>query len=54
LSRTFQQIRVISNKNWLCKGEESVHVTNGGEQPIDVAYTILALSKFYDVFKDED
>ena len=24
-----------------------------GEQPIDVAYTILALKKFYDVFKDE-
>lgn len=25
----------------------------GGEQPIDVAYTILALEKFYDVFKDD-
>ena len=25
----------------------------GGEQPIDVAYTILALSKFYDVFNEE-
>jgi len=25
----------------------------GGEQPIDVAYTILALEKFYDVFKED-
>ena len=25
-----------------------------GEQPIDVAYTIITLSKFYDVFMDED
>jgi hypothetical protein len=26
----------------------------GGEQPIDVAYSILALSKFYDVYKEEE
>jgi hypothetical protein len=26
----------------------------GGEQPIDVAYTILALSKFYDVFRNPE
>ena len=25
-----------------------------GEQPIDVAYTIMTLSKFYDVFKTKD
>jgi hypothetical protein len=25
-----------------------------GEQPIDVAYTIMTLGKFYDVFKDQD
>ena len=25
-----------------------------GEQPIDVAYTIMALSKFYNVFKDAE
>jgi hypothetical protein len=36
------------------KGKKSVPVAIGGEQPIDVAYTILALSKFYDVFKDAD
>jgi len=53
LSRTFNEngIEVISNKNWLLKGQEAGHF---GEQPIDVAYTIMTLSKFYDIFKDED
>lgn len=56
LSKTFREnsIKVISNKTWLHRGEESVRVAIGGEQPIDVAYTILALHKFYDVFKDEE
>jgi glycosyltransferase involved in cell wall biosynthesis len=56
LSKTFTKnsIKVISNKNWLQKEEKSVPITTGGEQPIDVAYTILALKKFYDVFKEED
>ena len=56
LSKIFrdQQIRVISNKSWMQKGKMSEPITNGGEQPIDVAYTILALSKFYDVFRDEE
>lgn len=56
LSKTFRRkntINVISNKNWLQKGEEPASVSVGGEQPIDVAYTILALSKFYGVFRDE-
>jgi len=44
-------IEVISNKGWLQKGEEAGHF---GEQPIDVAYTIMTLSKFYDVFMDEN
>ena len=53
LSRTFNEhgIEVISNKSWLQKGQEAGHF---GEQPIDVADTIMTLSKFYDVFKDED
>ena len=53
LSQTFNEngIEVISNKNWLLKGEEAGHF---GEQPIDVAYTIMTLSNFYDVFTDED
>lgn len=56
LSKTFKEdsIKVISNKSWLHKGEEAIHIANGGEQPIDVAYTIIALSKFYEVFKDEE
>jgi glycosyltransferase involved in cell wall biosynthesis len=53
LSNTFNAngIEVISNRKWLLKGEEAEPF---GEQPIDVAYTIMTLSKFYDVFGDED
>jgi glycosyltransferase involved in cell wall biosynthesis len=53
LSQTFNEngIEVISNKNWLQKGQVAGHF---GEQPIDVAYTIMTLSRFYDVFKNED
>jgi glycosyltransferase involved in cell wall biosynthesis len=56
LSTTFNEnrIKVISNKSWLQKGEDLVKTTNGGEQPIDVAYTVLALSKFYEEFRDEE
>lgn len=50
---TEDSIRVISNKGWMHNGEEISKENIGGEQPIDVAYTILALSKFYDAFKDE-
>jgi len=53
LSKTFNEngIEVISNKKWLQKGQETGHF---GEQPIDVAFTIMTLSKFYDVFMNED
>ncbi len=53
LLNTFNEdgIKVISNKSWLHRGEKAAHY---GEQPIDVAYTILALSRFYDVFKSEE
>ncbi len=53
LSRTFNKegIKVVSNRSWMHKGEVSFRF---GEQPIDVAYTILALSRFYDVFKEKD
>ena len=55
LSKTFKTsgIKVVSNKTWLNKKEQLVQTINGGEQPIDVAYTILALGKFYAVFRDE-
>jgi glycosyltransferase involved in cell wall biosynthesis len=45
------QIKVISNQGWLKKGERSF--ARGGEQPIDVSYTIQALLLFYEVFNDE-
>lgn len=56
LSKIFTEksIKVISNQGWLHKGEEQNRVTIGGEQPIDITYTILALNKFYAVYKDEN
>ncbi len=51
---TEDSIKVISNKGWMYNGEENYQEKIGGEQPIDVAYTIMALSKFYDAFGDED
>jgi hypothetical protein len=53
LSKIFNEngIEVITNKNWLQRGQTAGHF---GEQPIDVAYTIMTLNKFYDVFDDED
>ena len=51
LSIIFQddKIKVVSNQGWHIKGQVA---NQFGEQAIDVAYTILALSRFYDVFKD--
>ncbi len=51
LDRTFNNewIEVISNRNWLTRGEKNIHV---GEQPIDVSYTIMTLSMFYNVFQE--
>jgi glycosyltransferase involved in cell wall biosynthesis len=53
LSKIFNKngIEVISNRKWLKKGKEAGKF---GEQPIDVAYTIMTLSQFYEVFKVED
>lgn len=55
LSKTFRGsgIKVISNKGWLRSGDRSVEARSG-EQPIDVAYTILALNHFFEVFKDKE
>jgi hypothetical protein len=58
LSKIFRdgRIKVISNKGWLHKAQNGISNKAeiiGGEQPIDVAYTILALSKFYKVFKED-
>lgn len=46
---TKTRLKLISNKSWLEKGKIP---ENFGEQPVDSAYTILALGKFYDVFED--
>ena len=51
---TEDSIRVISNQSWLIKGFEEKTVQTGGEQPIDVAYTILALKEFKSIFPIED
>ena len=55
LSKIFTEnrIKVVSNKGWSYKGEYLATEVIGGEQPIDVAYTILALNKFYNVFENE-
>jgi glycosyltransferase involved in cell wall biosynthesis len=55
LSKIFRAdcINVVSNKGWLYKEKESGPIPIGGEQPIDVAYTILTLSKFYEVFNED-
>lgn len=47
------KLNVISNKNWMNKNEINSRVISGGEQPIDVGYTIMALSRFYDEIGDE-
>lgn len=54
LSKIFVKgkIKVISNKGWHIKDKISENVV-GGEQPIDVAYTINALALFYFEFNDE-
>ncbi len=43
-------IEVVSNRNWRQKGGQVGHF---GEQPIDVAYTVMTLSAFYDATGDE-
>ncbi|MEO9485212.1 MAG: glycosyltransferase [Ekhidna sp.] len=52
ISKIFKdgKIKVISNRGWLNKGDKNAHF---GEQPIDVAYTILALDNFYRITGNE-
>jgi len=53
LQHTFTEagIKVVPNNNgWMQKGQEKAQF---GEQPIDVAYTILALQFFYEIFQDQ-
>ncbi len=43
-------IKLVSNKGWKHKNQSSELF---GEQPIDVAYTVLALQRFYHVFGED-
>lgn len=44
-------IKAISNKSWMKKGEQpELH----GEQPIDIAYAVLALFTFFQVFRSQE
>jgi hypothetical protein len=53
LSQIFNEkgIEVISNRNWFINGQEPGHF---GEQPIDVAYTVMTLSTFFDLFQEKE
>lgn len=44
------EFRVISNQTWFLRGDTPAKSAIGGEQPIDVAYTILALKIFHRQF----
>lgn len=46
-------VRVISNQTWLHKKETLNTSFRGGEQPIELAYTVLALSLFHKIFPGE-
>ena len=45
---------VVSNKKWLMREDSIETIFKGGQQPIDVAYTILALKKFHKAFPFEN
>lgn len=48
------RIKLISNKYWLYREDDSNLKYNGGEQAIEIAYTILVLEKFIDIFPNEE
>lgn len=45
------QIKVVSNRGWKLKGKTG---ESFGEQPIDIANTVVALSLFYKVFQEPE
>jgi glycosyltransferase involved in cell wall biosynthesis len=52
LEHTFTDagIKVVPNNGWMQKGQQKAEF---GEQPIDVAYAVMALQLFYDVFEEQ-
>jgi glycosyltransferase involved in cell wall biosynthesis len=55
LSHLFENtnFRVFSNETWYKQGDKLSEHTLGGQQPIDVAYTILALKTFHKHFPNQ-
>lgn len=47
------QLRLISNQGWHLKEQYKISAP-GGEQPIDAAYTVMALERFYNVTRNEE
>lgn len=45
------QIKVVSNQGWKLKGKT---VEKFGEQPVDIANTVIALGLFYKVFREPE
>ena len=45
------KIKVVSNQGWHHKGAQT---NEFGEQPIEIAYTVLALSTFYAELKEQN
>ena len=45
-----KQLRLISNQGWHPREQEKISAP-GGEQPIDAAYTVMALERFYNATK---
>ena len=45
------QIKVISNRGWKLKGKTG---ESFGEQPVDIANTVIALALFYQVFQEPE
>ncbi len=55
MEKTFYNdtLRLISNVGWLQNDDSPQEIKPGGEQPIEVAYTVTALATFHDVFPDD-
>lgn len=45
-----KQLRLISNQGWHLRDQHEISAP-GGEQPIDAAYTVMALERFYNATK---
>ncbi len=55
LSKTFHNntLKIISNSGWMHNNQVTTYNEVGGEQPIDVAYTLMALARFKEVFPQQ-